>query len=53
MVQNKTIASNLFEITGNSAISEEEAINSALQIFKQQIEKNGILNILGIINNKN
>ena len=53
MVQNKTIASNLFEITGNSAISEEEAINSALQIFKQQIEKNGILNILGIVNNKN
>ena len=53
MVQNKTIASNSFEITGNSAISQEEAINAALQSFKQQIEKNGILNTLGIINNKN
>ncbi len=53
MVQNKTIASNSFEITGNSAISQEEAINAALQSFKQQIEKNGILNTLGIINSKN
>ena len=52
MVQNKTIASNSFEITGNSLISQEEAVNSALQSFKQQIEKNGILNTLGIINNK-
>ena len=52
MVQNKTIASNSFEITGNSLISQEEAVNSALQSFKQQIEKNDILNTLGIINNK-
>ncbi len=53
IVQNKIIASNSLELTGNSSISKEEAINAALQILQQQIEKNGILNILGIINNKN
>ena len=53
LIQNKTIASNTLEITGNSTINQEEAINSALQSLKQQIEKAGILNILGIINNKN
>jgi len=53
IIQNKIIASNSLELTGNSAISKEEAINSALQSLAKQIETTNILNILGIINNTN
>ena len=53
LIQNKIIASNSLELTGNSSISKEEAIDSALQSLAKQIETTNILNILGIINNTN
>lgn len=50
IVQGNTIASNSIEITGNSTINEDEAINSALTELGNRLDKDGILSILGISN---
>jgi len=44
----KIVASNSLEFTGSSAISEEEAQKSALKKLHDEIERVGILKILGI-----
>lgn len=48
----KIIAGNSIEITGSSAISEEESYRSALTSLEEKISKEGILEIIGIISTK-
>ncbi len=44
----KTVASNSVEVTGNSAISGRESYYASIKNLEGLIEKDGVLNILGI-----
>lgn len=45
----KVIASNEIEVSGSSTISEAEAYSAAVVEFRDKVEKDGILKILGIL----
>lgn len=47
--EGKTIASNKIEVTGSSTISDKESYSAALKSLEEEIEKQGILKIIGII----
>lgn len=47
--QNQIIASNSIEVSGSSVVSENEAYNAAIVNLRQKIEKEGVLEILGIL----
>lgn len=47
----KILASSSIEVTGSSAIGFAESKLSALASFEEKVEKDGILKIIGIINN--
>lgn len=46
----KILASNSVEVTGSSTISERESYLAAVKSFDEEIEKRGILKIIGITN---
>jgi hypothetical protein len=46
----KIIASNSVEVSGSSAISEEEAFSAAIASLREEIEDKGVLKIIGILN---
>ncbi len=48
--QGKIVASNNIEVTGNSTIGESESIKAGIKALEEQIQKEGILKILGILN---
>ncbi len=48
--QSKIVASNNVEVTGNSTINESESTKAAIKALEEQIQKDGILKILGILN---
>lgn len=48
--QGKIVASNNVEVTGNSTIGESESTKAAIKALEEQIQKDGILKILGILN---
>ena len=50
IVESKTLASNIIEITGSSSISDKEAYLAALQALDEKISQDGILKIIGILN---
>lgn len=45
----KVIASNVIEISGSSSISDKESYSAALEVFKEKIQQEGILKVLGIL----
>ena len=47
----KILASSSIEVTGSSTIGSAESKLSALTSFEERVEKDGILKIIGIINN--
>ena len=49
-VGGKVLASNSLEVTGSSSIGEKESYLAATKSLEEQIEKDGILKVLGIIN---
>ena len=48
--QGKIVASNNVEATGNSTISESESTKAAIKALEEQIQKDGVLKTLGILN---
>jgi len=48
--QGKIVASNNVEATGNSTIGESESTKAAIKSLEEQIQKDGILKTLGILN---
>jgi len=48
--QGKIVASNNVEATGNSTISESESTKAAIKSLEEQIQKDGVLKTLGILN---
>jgi hypothetical protein len=48
--QGKIVASNNVEATGNSTIGESESTKAAIKALEEQIQKDGILKTLGILN---
>lgn len=46
----KTVASNLLEVTGSSMISDKESYSASVRALEDKIAKDGILEVLGIIN---
>ena len=46
----KIIASNTLEVSGSSMISEKDSYSSAIASLQEEVEKNGVLKILGILN---
>ena len=48
--QGKIVASNNIEVTGNSTINESESTKAGIKALEEQIQKDGILKILGILN---
>ncbi|MBU6339812.1 MAG: LPP20 family lipoprotein [Rickettsiales bacterium] len=50
IVNNKAIASNSLEVSGSSAISENESYKSSIKSLEEKIAKEGILKIIGISN---
>ena len=49
LVQDKIIASNSIEVSGSSTIDKKRAFSSAMNSLDEEINKNGILKIIGII----
>lgn len=49
MAGGKTIASNSIEVSGSSAINMEEAADAALVAFGEEVEKQGVLKVIGIL----
>jgi len=48
--QGKIVASNNVEATGNSTIGESESTKAAIKSLEEQVQKDGILKTLGILN---
>ena len=48
--QGKIVASNNVEATGNSTIGESESTKAAIKTLEEQIQKDGVLKTLGILN---
>jgi hypothetical protein len=48
--QGKIVASNNVEATGNSTIGESESTKAAIKALEEQIQKDGVLKTLGILN---